>query len=36
MLFLEKEVRERKCKNELATSMPSNQNIVEITYICFY
>ena len=29
MLFLEKEVRERKYKNDLATSMHSNQNIVK-------
>ena len=36
ILLLEKEGRERKYRNDLASSMHSNQNIVKITYMWFY
>ena len=36
VLFLEKEVPERKYQNDLATSMYSHQNIVEIKYARYF
>ena len=33
ILLLEKEGRERKYRNDLPSSMHSNQNIVKITYM---